>query len=91
MYIGQYYFFGLKDVWLKNTANQCALFTSDSDGRLKPVIDKDPDSESYNTQKVVFVYNVIGTFAPKVIRFPEIRYCTIEMIDGSYWLVSAEC
>lgn len=85
MYIGQYFFVELKDVWVKHSSRPCLLFTADEDGRLKPALNQD------NEQEVVNVRNVIGTFAPKSIRFPEPRYCTIDIIDETYWLVSAEC
>lgn len=86
MYIGQYFFTELKDVWPKHGTRVCLLYTSDADNRLKPVIDPD-----INDHKSVAVMNVIGTFAPKSINFPEMRYCTIEIIDDSYFLISAEC
>lgn len=85
MYIGQYFFYELKDAWLKHTLRGCLLYTSDTENRLKPVVDE------WGEHKAVSVMNVIGTFAPKSINFPEMRYCTINIIDNSYWLVSAEC
>lgn len=82
MYIGQFNFNAVTDVWAKNTAYPVLLFQAGPDNSLVPVPDED------GNQMVVNAINIVSTLGYKS---DADRYCMVTEINGTYWVVSAEC
>jgi hypothetical protein len=85
MYIGQFEMPYVASIWGKNSFWPVRLFTAGPGNSMKPVVDsEDPDGG----QKVVYAFNPVSSIA---YRDAGYRYVMITEINGTYWVVSAEC
>lgn len=82
MYIGEFYMTDVADVWSKFTARPILLWQPGPNDSLMPALDEN------GNQKIVDAYNYIGTFGYKSAAG---RYCAIAEINGTYWVVGADC
>lgn len=82
MYIGQFEMYAIDDAWPKNSQYNVRLFIPGPDNSLQQVLNEN------GTPKIVAAMNVVGTFAYK--DAPQ-RYCMVTEMNGTYWVVSAEC
>jgi hypothetical protein len=85
MYIGQFQMPYVTDVWGKNSSRQVKLFTAGPGNTMQPVVDTEDEAGG---QKTVWAFNPVSTIAYRDAAF---RYVMITEMNGTYWVVSAEC
>jgi hypothetical protein len=82
MFIGSFKFNAVSDVWVKNTAYPVYLYKAAPGNDLEAVVDED------GNHKQVYAMNIVSTLGYKS---DADRYCMITEMNGTYWVVSAEC